>query len=171
MLRDDGEIVSDVMLRFFASLATCRSNVRPTPLCRCEAVTTTGSTSPTGTTTLRVTGLGQVAVPCRRVTHDAIADLSAVVTRIEPRLREICGDTVRLTLASEPRLPAVQFDPKELERAILALATHSREALGETGGAIAIRVARNSAAGGLTLTVTDDRKWPPAAVGPQMFEP
>ena len=30
------EIVSDVMSRFFASLATCRSSLRPTPLCRCE---------------------------------------------------------------------------------------------------------------------------------------
>lgn len=122
-----------------------------------------------------------VSLGRRHAFHDSLTDLNTVIAGLERTLKAICGDTARLHIEMESKLPPVYADPRQLDRALIALVLHARDA-SEPGGQINLRTGRlglgDKRPGSLlpateyvTLSIKDSRGWPAEAIGPQMLEP
>jgi CheY-like chemotaxis protein len=109
-----------------------------------------------------------IAIGRRHVVEEGPTDLNEVLLGLERTIRGICGDAVQVSVATEPRLPAVPVDARQLERAILAIVLHAREAMTESG-TISLRSAL--AEGRVVLEIADTRNWPDGAVSMRLFEP
>jgi two-component system, cell cycle sensor histidine kinase and response regulator CckA len=122
-----------------------------------------------------------VSLGRRHAFHDSLTDLNTVIAGLERTLKAICGDTARLHIEMESKLPPVYADPRQLDRALIALVLHARDA-SEPGGQINLRTGRAGsrdkrppsllpATEYVTLSIKDSRGWPPEAIGLQMLEP
>jgi signal transduction histidine kinase len=78
-------------------------------------------------------------------------DLAAVVEDVQPLLRSLVGETVRLTFDLDPG-NIVEVDPGQMEQVVVNLALNARDAM-PAGGTLAIRIAAE--AGHVTLVVSD----------------
>ena len=63
----------------------------------------------------------------------SIVDLGAVVTSVEPLLRRLLGERIRLVVQPEPELWLVLVDPGQVESVIVNLAINARDAMGDRG--------------------------------------
>jgi PAS domain S-box-containing protein len=126
-------------------------------------------------------GNSLVSLGRRHAFHDSLTDLNTVLAGLERTLRAICGDTSRLSLEMDPKLPAIYADPRQLDRALIALVLHARDAAGP-GGEIRLHSSRLTVGAKhpasllpstdyVTLTIEDSRNWPAGAVGLPMLEP
>ena len=70
----------------------------------------------------------------------SIVDLGAVVTSVEPLLRRLLGERIRLVVQPEPELWQVLVDPGQVESVIVNLAINARDAM-EDGGTLTIETA------------------------------
>jgi len=122
-----------------------------------------------------------VSLGRRHAFHDSLTDLNTVVSGLDRTLKAICGDTARLHIEMESKLPPVYADPRQLDRALIALVLHARDA-NEPGGEILLRTARLGPADRrpasllpateyVTLSIKDSRAWPAEAIGLSMLEP
>jgi two-component system cell cycle sensor histidine kinase/response regulator CckA len=85
-------------------------------------------------------------------------ELSACITRMDERLRELLGRRIDLVMTLAPRLPMVDVDPAAIEEILVNLALHARTAL-PNGGRLTIETAGLGRDG----DVADRRVTPPAA--------
>ena len=109
-----------------------------------------------------------IAIGRRHVVEEGPTDLNEVLLGLERTIRGICGDAVRVSITTEARLPAVPVDARQLERAILAIVLHAREAMAEGG---AITLTTGLADNRVTLEIADTRSWPDEGISIRIFEP
>ena len=76
----------------------------------------------------------------RQVLHPRVLDVNEIVAGMEPIVRRIIGDDVRVGVRLAPRLAPVEADQAQLERVILNLAANARDAMPD-GGRLTIETA------------------------------
>ena len=69
----------------------------------------------------------------RQVFQPRTLDLNAVISGLEPMLRRLLGEQIRLEVHKAPGLYSVIGDPRELEQIIMNLALNARDAMPEGG--------------------------------------
>jgi signal transduction histidine kinase/ActR/RegA family two-component response regulator len=70
----------------------------------------------------------------------SVVDLSAVVTKVEPLLRRLLGERIRLVVRPASDLWPVLVDPGRMESIVMNLAVNARDAM-ESGGTLTIETA------------------------------
>ncbi len=95
-----------------------------------------------GTAVDRATALTAqlLAFSRRQVVRPVVVDLRDAVTTVEPMLRRVIGEQVRLVLALDPATGQVRVDPGQLDQVLLNLAVNARDAM-PRGGTITIETA------------------------------
>jgi two-component system, cell cycle sensor histidine kinase and response regulator CckA len=122
-----------------------------------------------------------VSLGRRHAFHDSLTDLNTVVAGLERTLKAICGEIAKLEIDIESKLPPIYADPRQLDRALISLVLHARDA-GQPGGEIHLRTSRLGAGDRgpvsllpateyVTLSIEDSRGWPAESIGFQMLEP
>ena len=120
----------------------------------------------------------------RRETGQAtVIDLNRTLTKVEPMLRRVIGEDVKLTIAPKANRPLVRADAGQMEQVIMNLAVNARDAMPQ-GGRLTIETADGSvdeataaenheARPGphVMLSVTDTGIGMSAAVRARLFEP
>ena len=119
----------------------------------------------------------------RQVVHPQVVEVNAVLSGIERMLRRLIGEQIRVVLALDPALRAVEADPGQLEQVVMNLAVNARDAM-PRGGELRfetsnVRIADAAAAeaGGLAggdyvaLTVADTGCGMTPEVQTRIFEP
>jgi PAS domain S-box-containing protein len=76
----------------------------------------------------------------RQVLHPSVLDVNEIVAGMEPMVRRIIGDDVRVGVRLAPSLAPVEADRAQLERVILNLAANARDAMPD-GGQLTIETA------------------------------
>jgi PAS domain S-box-containing protein len=101
--------------------------------------------------------------------HKEPGDLNALIQetclRLEPSLRE---SNIELSLALDPNLPQVQFDPAHLRQVILNIAKNGIEAM-EAGGILTITTGRQ--VGRVFVQIRDTGTGIPQEVRDKIFQP
>jgi two-component system, cell cycle sensor histidine kinase and response regulator CckA len=77
----------------------------------------------------------------RQVVQPKLLDLKDVVQGLEPMLKRILGEDVRLVIRFEPDPVIVNADPGQLEQVVMNLAVNARDAMPQ-GGSLTVRTAR-----------------------------
>jgi two-component system cell cycle sensor histidine kinase/response regulator CckA len=119
----------------------------------------------------------------RTVLKPEVVDLGAIVRRVEPMLKRLIGEDVRLVTNTPDDAGSVLADPGQLEQVIVNLAVNARDAMPD-GGVLTIEIAdigagkasgppqQSRPAGPLTiLTVTDTGVGMEASTLDHIFEP
>jgi PAS domain S-box-containing protein len=86
--------------------------------------------------------------------HQAVPmDVTAALQALAPILRRLVGRPIPIAFDLAPALPFICADPIQFDRVVLNLMLNARDALGDTGGSIAVRAA--------VATIEPDRPgWP-----------
>ena len=112
----------------------------------------------------------------RQPVRREVIDLNTVVSDLEPMIRRLLGDDVRLETGLAPGLWNVEIDPAQLEQVIVNLVVNAREAI-PGGGRVRIDTANLDAGAGLeagervALAVGDTGSGILPAVRDKIFEP
>jgi two-component system, cell cycle sensor histidine kinase and response regulator CckA len=69
----------------------------------------------------------------QQVVRPQVVDLNAAVTAIEPMLRRLIGENVRLVLSLDPVTCRLHSDPGQLDQILVNLVVNARDAIAETG--------------------------------------
>jgi signal transduction histidine kinase/ActR/RegA family two-component response regulator len=126
----------------------------------------------------------QMLVFSRRETqHAGVIDLNRVLARVEPMLRRVIGEDVKLTILSKATRPLVRADAGQMEQVIMNLTVNARDAMPE-GGRLTLETAdtvvdeaaaaeNHEAKPGphVMLSVTDSGVGMSASVRARLFEP
>jgi signal transduction histidine kinase/ActR/RegA family two-component response regulator len=115
--------------------------------------------------------------------HTGVIDLNRVLSRVEPMLRRVIGEDVKLTIQTRSTRPLVHADAGQMEQVIMNLTVNARDAMPE-GGRLTIEtsdaiVDETSTAGNhearqgphVVLSVTDTGVGMSPAVRARLFEP
>jgi two-component system, cell cycle sensor histidine kinase and response regulator CckA len=98
---------------------------------------------------IQVLGRSQVA-------QVAVVELNDVIASLEKMLRRTLGESIRIALHLDPKLPLVQLDPIQIQQVLLHLAVNAREAM-PSGGELVLATRRlepGPAGAGLTVELT-----------------
>jgi signal transduction histidine kinase/FixJ family two-component response regulator len=108
----------------------------------------------------------------KQVLQPAVVDVNRIVRETETLLRHLIRADVRLEIALEPRLVAVEADASQLEQVIVNLVVNAADAI-EGGGTIAIATANAAGPDGPSamLSVADDGIGMDEATRERVFEP
>jgi PAS domain S-box-containing protein len=119
----------------------------------------------------------------KQMLEPRVLDLNAVVAGLEPMLRRIIGEDVRLSVALDPRIERVQVDPSQIEQVILNLAVNARDAMPD-GGRLVIATGTRTLDGDasalasearpgrhVVLSIEDTGRGMSAEVKARIFEP
>jgi CheY-like chemotaxis protein len=110
-----------------------------------------------------------LAVARRRMPRAVVQDPNALLSSLEPHLREAAGDGVELVLSVDARARKVRVGQGQLEEIVLLLVESARAAMGGEGR-IQIETAPSEGAGErVRISVTDSA--PPPPEGARIFEP
>jgi signal transduction histidine kinase len=86
-------------------------------------------------------------------------------------LRRIIGEEIELVTKLAPNLPAIRFDPGQIEQVILNLAVNARDAMPD-GGTLTIETARVELASTcVTLSISDNGTGMDEGTKLHVFEP
>jgi PAS domain S-box-containing protein len=77
----------------------------------------------------------------RQPAETRICDLNRIVTDLEPMLRRLLGEDVRLVVAPDPDARCVEADPGQLEQVVTNLVVNARDAM-PGGGRIFVEVSK-----------------------------
>jgi two-component system, cell cycle sensor histidine kinase and response regulator CckA len=112
-----------------------------------------------------------------------VTDINVVLRDMEPLLRRLIGERIRLDITTMPCLPAVVIDPHQLEQVVMNLAVNGRDAMPE-GGSLRIATRCRRIDGEtipftpapqdgpyVELVVSDSGTGIPTDVMPHIFEP
>jgi PAS domain S-box-containing protein len=77
----------------------------------------------------------------RQPAETRICDLNRIVTELEPMLRRLLGEDVRLVVAADPEPRCVEADPGQLEQVVTNLVVNARDAMPD-GGRIFVEISR-----------------------------
>jgi CheY-like chemotaxis protein len=77
----------------------------------------------------------------RQMLRPVNVDLNATIRDMTAVLQELVGERIRLVVSPEDRLPPVRVDLSHIQRAILDLATHARDAMPD-GGTMVVETRR-----------------------------
>jgi signal transduction histidine kinase len=108
-----------------------------------------------------------------RLLHAGPVDLTALLARLAPMLREVVGDGVQLRVELPGAAVAVAGDAPSLEQLLLNLAYNARDAMPQ-GGALSLRLESAAGAGGsgvARVTVRDNGVGMDAETRRRLFEP
>jgi len=101
-------------------------------------------------------------------------DLSALVADMEPMLRQLIGEDVRLVVASASALGSVEADPGQVEQAVMNLVVNARDAM-PRGGRLTIEtrgvVGAPGIPKGVELRISDTGEGMTPEVKARIFEP
>jgi signal transduction histidine kinase/ActR/RegA family two-component response regulator len=113
----------------------------------------------------------------------SVLDLNRLLGKVEPMLRRVIGEDVKLTVVSKATRPFVRADAGQMEQVILNLAVNARDAMPQ-GGRLLVETAdamvdADTAAENhearlgshVMLSVTDTGVGMPASVRSRLFEP
>jgi len=84
--------------------------------------------------------------------------------------RQAIFHDVRTGLELHPGLPPVHIDPGQLQQVVINIVLNAVDAM-EGHGALSIVTSRDSASGGVQLSISDTGKGVPAEILPMIFEP
>ena len=109
---------------------------------RIDAAAVRPSVVAVGTVVDRATALTAqlLAFSRRQVVRPVVVDLCDAVMTVEPMLRRVIGEQVRLVLALDPATGQVRIDPGQLDQILMNLAVNARDAMPD-GGTITIETA------------------------------
>jgi signal transduction histidine kinase len=79
----------------------------------------------------------------RQMLRPVDVDLNATIRHMTPVLQGVVGQRVSLSMSPEDGLPPVLVDPAQIQRAILDLVTHARDAMPD-GGTMIVETRRVS---------------------------
>jgi len=115
----------------------------------------------------------------KEVIAPRVLDLNEVIGRMQKMILRLLGEDIRLETVRGSGLPAISFDPVQIEQVILNLAVNARDAMAE-GGRLTIETSGVPAAesdvpglraGGVLLTVSDNGVGIADDVRAHLFEP
>lgn len=111
----------------------------------------------------------------RQVLEPEIANLAEVVAELEPMLRRIIEEDVRIETHLDPIGSTVQADPGQIEQVIMNFVVNARDAMTD-GGVIVVRVEAVDSSAGLAgpcvmLPVSDEGHGMDAETRERVFEP
>ncbi len=69
----------------------------------------------------------------RQILHPEVLDLGELVGRLNPMLRRLLGESVRLIVRAEPDIDPVFADPGQLEQVLVNLTVNARDAMRDGG--------------------------------------
>ncbi len=135
---------------------------------------------------LRASSLTQqlLAFGRRQLLQIEAVDLNAVLSNVEPMLRRLISEDIRIEIRLSPQLDRIKADPTQLEHVIMNLAVNARDAMPH-GGTLALETANDELDGHhrprsaadlkpgryARLTVRDDGCGMDAATRARLFEP
>ncbi len=96
----------------------------------------------------------------KQVLRPRVIDLNEMVGNIEPMLRRIIPENIRIVTALSEHLGQVEADPAQIEQVIVNLAVNARDAMPD-GGTLSIRTAN--------VILDDDRAGPRGGVAPGAY--
>jgi PAS domain S-box-containing protein len=119
----------------------------------------------------------------RQPAETRICDLNRIVTELEPMLRRLLGEDVRLIVAPDPEPRCVEADPGQLEQVVTNLVVNARDAMPD-GGRIFVEISRAVLDGGylkthpearagenVVIAVTDSGEGMDAETQARIFDP
>ncbi len=106
----------------------------------------------------------------RQLAQGGVVDLNAAIRGLEPILRATLPERIRLELALESELPAVELDASQLDQVMLNLTLNARDAISE-GGVLRIATRRGQAGRFVHLTVSDTGQGMDEETRARAFEP
>jgi two-component system, cell cycle sensor histidine kinase and response regulator CckA len=77
----------------------------------------------------------------RQPAETRICDVNRIVSELEPMLRRLLGEDVRLVVAADPEPRCVDVDPGQLEQVVTNLVVNARDAMPD-GGRVFVEVSR-----------------------------
>ena len=106
----------------------------------------------------------------RQLAQSAVVDLNAAIRGLEPILRRALPESIRLELALESDLPAIEIDPSQVDQVMLNLALNARDAMPEQG-TLRIETRRGEAGRFIHLRVSDTGQGMDEETRARAFEP
>jgi PAS domain S-box-containing protein len=106
----------------------------------------------------------------RPLAPSGVSDLNAAVRALEPILRSILPERIRLELDLEPEGHSVALDPSQIDQVLLNLALNGRDAIA-TSGSLRIQTRRLRPGHFVQLTVSDTGHGMDEATRARAFEP
>jgi two-component system, cell cycle sensor histidine kinase and response regulator CckA len=94
-----------------------------------------------------------LALSRKQVLDPQVVDLATVARELEPQLRGMLGEDIRLELRSAAELWAVMADRSQLQHVLMDLASNAKDAMPE-GGVLAIELVNVSVGEGVAATPT-----------------
>jgi two-component system cell cycle sensor histidine kinase/response regulator CckA len=110
-----------------------------------------------------------LALSGQQFLHPRPVDLNQLVAGIDPVVRKLAGERVRVTAVPAPGRPQVFVDPVQIEQVILTLAANAREAMPD-GGDLTLEVLDGDATHA-ALAVSDTGVGMSPEVQERVFEP
>jgi signal transduction histidine kinase len=80
----------------------------------------------------------------RQVLEPRVIDLNRTITGLEPICRPLVGEGIELRWSLDPRLPAINADPAQIEQVVMNLVVNARDAM-PAGGTLELETARATA--------------------------
>ena len=73
----------------------------------------------------------------QQVVSPQVVDLNAAVRAVEPMLRRLIGENVRLTVSLDPAIGHIRADPGQIDQILVNLVVNARDAMPD-GGTVTI---------------------------------
>jgi PAS domain S-box-containing protein len=106
----------------------------------------------------------------RQLAQSSVVDLNAAIRGLEPILRSIVPERIRLELSLEADIPAVEIDPSQLDQVLLNLALNARDAM-PASGTLRIETRRGQPGRFVHLNVSDTGQGMDEETRVRAFEP